>query len=155
VIGLAAATVPSRLVLVVEDVAHARVLDRQPIAPGAVLVLSYVHSSEHVPVRGTFVVAHRGGLLARETAYAGFGPGLPEPTAGEAWRREGDMIVVPARGERLSELRVRVAPFTRHRLRLPSGAEIDLSAAMGDGGAVRISVADPRRAAAARPDRRP
>jgi hypothetical protein len=124
---------------VVDDVTGRRVLYRAPVEPGRIVVLSYVHSSEHVPVRGTFAVESDGTLRAIETAFAGFGPGLPEPTAGEAWRFEDGMIVVPAH-ERLAELRVRVAPFTQHRLRLPSGDELDLSAVMLDGGTVVIRI---------------
>ena len=127
--------------LVVEDVTRQRVLYREPIEIGGRLVLSYVHSSELVPVRGTFVVERDGTLRAKETAFAGFGPGLPEPKAGVAWRAEDGMIVVPAAGERFSVLRVRVAPFTRHRLRTPSGEELDLSGLMDAGGAIGIHVA--------------
>jgi len=127
--------------LVVEDVTHERLLYRARVAPGGRLVLSYVHSSEHVPVRGTFVVAADGSLVVKETAFAGFGPGLPEPRPGDAWRVENGMIVVPAAGERLPELRVRVSPVTKHRLRTPSGEEVDLSALADGGGSVRIHVA--------------
>ena len=63
-------------------------LHRAPVEPGSLFVLSYVHSSEHVPVRGTFVVEPDGALLVKETAFAGFGPGLPQPKAGDAWRLE-------------------------------------------------------------------
>ena len=131
-----------RLILLVDDLTHQRVLYRHAMTPGSVLVLSYVHSSEHVVVRGTLVVEPDGALLAKETAFAGFGPGLPEPKAGDAWRLEDGMIVVPS-GERLSELHVRVAPFTRHRLRVPSGEEMDLSALMSDGGLVSVRL-EPR-----------
>ena len=126
--------------LVVEDATRGRVLHRAPVEPGSHLVLSYVHSSEHVPVRGTFVVDADGALAVKETAFAGFGPGLPEPRAGDAWRVENGMIVVPAGGERLPELRVRVAPFTRHHLHMPSGDDVDLSALMNGGGSVSIRV---------------
>jgi hypothetical protein len=125
---------------VVEDVTRQRVLHRATVEPGSLLVLSYVHSSEHVPVRGTFVVEPDGALLVKATAFAGFGPGLPEPKAGDAWRLEDGMIVVPAAGERLHELRLRVAPFTRHRLRMPSGEDMDLSGLLNEGGSVRIHV---------------
>lgn len=131
--------------LVVEDVTRQRILHRAPVELGSLLVLSYVHSSEHVPVRGTFVVEPDGTLRVKETAFAGFGPGLPQPKAGDAWRFEDGMIVVSAAGERLHELRIRVAPFTRHHLRTPSGEDIDLSALMNDGGSVRIHVATPGR----------
>jgi hypothetical protein len=127
--------------LVVEDVTHERVLYRAHVASGDRLVLSYLHSSEHVSVRGTFVAAADGALIVKETAFAGFGPGLPEPRPGDAWRIEDGMIVVPAAGERLSELRVRVAPFTRHRLRTPSGEVVDLSALTDGGASVSIHVA--------------
>ena len=120
--------------------ARDRVLYRAPVTARSVFVLFYVHSSEHVPVRGTFTVEADGSLVARETAFAGFGPGLPEPTAGEAWRIEDGMIVVPSDGPRLPELLVRVVPLTDHRLRTPSGEEIDLSALMEEGGRVRIRV---------------
>lgn len=132
-------------VLVVEDVTYRRVLHRAGVEPRSLLVLSYVHSSEHVPVRGTFVVESDGALRVKETAFAGFGPGLPEPKAGDAWRFEDGMIVVPAAGERLHELRIRVSRATRHRLGTPSGEELDLSALMNDGGSVRIHVAPARR----------
>ena len=126
--------------LVVEDLTHRRVLHRAPVAPGQSLVVSYVHSSEHVAVRGTFVVEADGTLRVEETAFAGFGPGLPEPKTGEAWHREDGMIVVPAAGERLAELRLRVGPITHHRLRTPSGEDLDLSTLLGAGGSARISV---------------
>jgi len=127
-------------VLVVEDVGRARVLYRAPVVVGSVFGLSYVHSSEHVPVRGTFVVEADGTLTARETAFAGFGPGLPEPKAGDSWRIEDGMIVVPSDGLRLPDLLVHVVPVTQHRLRLPSGEDLDLSTLMKEGGAVRIRV---------------
>ena len=126
--------------LVVEDETRGRVLYRARVTPGSQLVLSYMHSSEHVPVRGTFVIEADGWLVVKETAFAGFGPGLPEPRAGDPWRFENGMIVVPAAGQRLPELRVRVAPFTRHRLRISSGPDLDLSALMNGGGSVRIHV---------------
>jgi hypothetical protein len=59
---------PPRLILLVEDLTHRRVLYRHAMTPGRVLVLSYVHSSEHVVVRGTLVVEPDGALLAKETA---------------------------------------------------------------------------------------
>ena len=138
--GTAGDLVARGALLVVEDVMRSRVLYRARAEPGRRLVLSYVHSSEHVPVRGTFVIETDGALSVKETAFAGFGPGLPEPRAGDAWRVENGMIVVLAGGERLPELRVRVAPFTRHHLHLPSGDDVDLSALMNGGGSVSIRV---------------
>lgn len=136
---------PGGPLLVVEDVTHPRVLHRGAVTPGQYLVLSYVHSSEHVPVRGTFVIEADGTLRVKETAFAGFGPGLPEPKVGDSWRFENGMIVVPAAGERLPELRLRVGPLTRHRLRTPSGEDLDLSALLAAGGSVRVYVIRQRR----------
>ena len=126
-------------VLLVED-ARDGVLAAEAVRPGDVLVLTYVHSSEHVPVRGTFRIERDGTLSVTETAFAGFGPGLPELGARDAWRIERGMIVHEPVGVALAALRVRVAPLTHHRLSLPSGRRLELSALLGSGGAVRIRV---------------
>ena len=126
-------------VLLVEDV-HDRLLASEPVQPGDVLVLTYVHSSEHVPVRGTFRVERDGTLTVTQTAFAGFGPGLPELGPSDAWRIEHGMIVHEPVAVALAVLRVRVAPITHHRLSLPSGRQLDLSALLGAGGSVRIRV---------------
>ncbi|HEU5321070.1 MAG TPA: DUF1850 domain-containing protein, partial [Methylomirabilota bacterium] len=65
------------------EAAGGRALHREPVSEGAAFVLSYVHSSEHVPVRGTVRVEADGSLTVVETAFAGFGPGLPALTAGD------------------------------------------------------------------------
>jgi len=108
--------------------------------PGASFVLAYVHSSEHVPVRGTVRIEADRTLRVTQTAFAGFGPGLPELQAGDAWEIKDGMIVYRPPGESVPELRVRVLPITQHRLRLPSGRELDLSTLMGPGGAVLLRV---------------
>jgi hypothetical protein len=69
--------------LVVEDVGGGRVLHQEPVQPGDVVALSWVHSSENIPVRGVLVVEAGGGLRVRETAFAGPGPGLPAPGPGD------------------------------------------------------------------------
>jgi hypothetical protein len=126
--------------LVVEDLARGRVLHTEPVTPGDAFVLAYVHSSEHVPVRGTFRVGPDRTLRVTETAFAGFGPGLPAPGPGDAWEIRDGMITVRHAEAPLPEIVVRVVPLTRHRLRLPSGRELDLSALMGAGGAVRLVI---------------
>ena len=137
---LAAATAPGgdaaprHVLLVVEDDARGQIVHRETVAPGATFVLAYTHSSEHVPVRGTFRVEPEGALTVVETAFAGFGPGLPELRPGDAWWIADGMIVHRPPPQPLSGLRLRVAPRTRHRLVTPSGTALDLSALMGSGG---------------------
>lgn len=128
-----------RLALTIET-ADGRPLDGELVGVGDTFVVAYVHSSEQVPVRGVFAVERDGRLRVVETAFAGFGPGLPELREGDTWRLEDGMIVHRPDGAPLSELTVHVLPITRHRLTLPSGRELDLSAIMGTGGAVRVSV---------------
>jgi hypothetical protein len=128
------------LELVVADVRGERLVHAERVAPGARFVLAYVHSSEHVPVRGTFEVGSDGRLTVVETAFAGFGPGLPELRAGDRWKSESGMFVHAPAPHPMDELIVRVAPITRHTLRLPSGHTLDLSAAMGPGGAIRLAL---------------
>jgi hypothetical protein len=137
--GLAAWRSPSGLVLIVEDAGRGRLLHRERVTAGERVVLSYVHSSERVPVRGLFRVEADRTLTLTETHFAGFGPGLPALARGEAWRLEGGMIVAEAH-QRLPALRMRVVPLTRHRLATPAGQDLDLSALMGRGGVVRIYV---------------
>lgn len=117
-----------------------RVLYRVPVTAGATFVLSYVHSSEHVPVRGTFRVDGHGRFTVVETAFAGFGPGLPQLGQGDDWRLEDGMIVHRPRESVVRELIVRVLPSTRHRFLGPDGRTIDLSATLPPGTAVRIAV---------------
>ncbi len=127
-------------VLVVEDAARSRVIHQEPVIPGARFVLSYVHSSEHVPVRGTFLVEADRSLTVAATAFAGFGPGLPALRPGDVWETREGLFVQRDPGVQLPELRVRVVPLTSHRLETPAGRHLDLSALMGAGGAVRIYV---------------
>jgi hypothetical protein len=119
------------------------VLHREAVVPGVTFVLGYTHTSEQVPVRGTFRIEVDRTLTVIETAFGGFGPGLPWLKPGDAWGVEGDLLVQRDPGVRLPELTVRVLPITRHRLRLPSGGELDLSALMGEGGPVRLRVGPP------------
>ncbi len=127
-------------VLVVEDIGARRVLHRERVSGGEAFVLSYVHSSENIPVRGIFRIETDGTLALRETQFAGFGPGLPALKPGDAWAIRDGMIVAAGPATPLPEIRVRVAPITRHRLLTPAGREVDLSTLTGAGGAVRISV---------------
>jgi hypothetical protein len=125
--------------LVVEDGERQHLLHRERVSAGQAFVLSYVHSSEGVPVRGLFRIEADGTLTLTETQFAGFGPGLPALGPGDTWALEDGMIV--ARGhDRMAEMRMRVAPITRHHLYTPAGRDLDLSALLGGSGAVRIRV---------------
>lgn len=127
--------------LVVEDVTTGGVLHHEAVRPLDTFTLAYVHSSEHVLVRGVFRIAADRTLRVTETAFGGFGPGLPALKPGDEWRIEDGMIIARSPDARMAELVVRVVPITRHRLITPLGAELDLSALMGrGGGAVKISV---------------
>ncbi len=125
--------------LVVEDAATGRLLHREPVRPGDTFALAYVHSSEHVPVRGVFRVEADGSFTVVETAFGGFGPGLPELRPGDDWLVRDGMIVARAPGVRLQELTVRVSPITYHRLTTPGGVGLDLSGRLGAGGRIRVT----------------
>ncbi|MGH7389526.1 MAG: DUF1850 domain-containing protein [Candidatus Rokuibacteriota bacterium] len=108
---------------------------------GTTFTLAYVHSSEHVPVRGVFRLDGDGRFTVVETAFAGFGPGLPALRPGDDWTIREGMVVARDPVTRLGEVRLRVLPITRHRLTTARGTELDLSALMGEaGGAVTISI---------------
>jgi hypothetical protein len=124
---------------VVEDLTAGRTLHREPVRAGDTFALSYVHSSEHVPVRGVFRIEDDGGFTPVETAFAGFGPGLPALAAGDRWTVRDGMIVARHDGTRLPDVTVRVQPITRHRLTTPGGTDLDLSARAGPGARLRIA----------------
>jgi hypothetical protein len=126
-------------VLTVEDLDRRRVLAQEPVAAGARIDLTYVHSTEGRPVRATLRVEPDGALRLVETAYPSVGPGLPLPAEGILTIEEG-LIVTRAPGPPLPELRLRPVPLTQHRLVLPSGRVLDLSALADPGAAVRLSV---------------
>jgi hypothetical protein len=121
-------------------VAQNRVLAREPVAPGALVRLAYVHSTEGRPVRATFRVEADGQLRLIETLFPSVGPGLPPLGPEGTWTIEDGMIA--ARGEQppRPELRLRAVPLTRHQLVLPSGRTLDLGALVGPGDAIRVAV---------------
>jgi hypothetical protein len=125
--------------LVVTDLGANRVLHRERVAPGARFTLAYVHSSEHVPVRGVFRIERDGTLTVVETAFAGFGPGLPALREGDRWHTADGMIVAES-DTRVDDLTVRVVPVTQHRLTTPAGHDLPLSRLVPAGTAIRVRV---------------
>jgi hypothetical protein len=84
-------------------------------------------------------------LTVVESAFGGFGPGLPALTREDAWRIAGGMIVHWPLHRAMAELHLRVTAIARPRLTTPSGRELDLAALAGDRAPVRIRVREPRR----------
>jgi hypothetical protein len=129
--------------LMVEDVRRSRLVHRERVAPGATFILEYRHSSEGVPVRGTFRVEGDGSLTVVRTAFAGFGPGLPELARGDDWEIAHGMIVHrprPGARQAVRDLRLRAMAVSRPRLTTPSGRCLDLAALAGDRALVLIGV---------------
>jgi hypothetical protein len=147
-IGRAAGATSRRLAvleLLVKHPGPGPVLHREPVAPGATFALHYRHSSEGIPVRGAFRIDGEDTLTVVESAFGGFGPGLPALTREDAWRIAGGMIVHWPLHRAMAELHLRVTAIARPRLTTPSGRELDLAALAGDRAPVRIRVREPRR----------
>jgi hypothetical protein len=128
------------LALTVTDVARGRVLAREPVAPGALVRLAYVHSTEGRPVRATFRIEAERTLRLIETRFPSVGPGLPPLGPAGTWAIEDGEIVARGESRPVTELRLRAVPLTRHRLVLPSGRALELSTLVGPGDAVRVAV---------------
>jgi hypothetical protein len=127
-------------VVTVTDVSRERVVAKERVEPGALLRLSYVHSTEGRPVRATLRVEGDGTLRLVETAFPSVGPGLPPLGADGTWTIENGQIVNRAPSAPLAELRLRAVPLTQHRLTLPSGRVLDLGALVAPGDAIRVAV---------------
>jgi hypothetical protein len=127
-------------VLTVTDVDRGRALAQEHVEPGALLTLTYVHSTEGRPVRATLRVQADHSLRLVETAFPSVGPGLPPLGPDRTWAIEDGLIVTHAPSPALPELRLRAVPLTQHRLQLPSGRTLDLGALVEPGGAIRVAV---------------
>jgi hypothetical protein len=127
-------------VLTVTDVDQGRVLARERVEPGARIDLTYVHSTEGRPVRATLRVEPDRTLRLVETAYPSVGPGLPPLGPEGTWSIENGVIVNRAPSAAMPEFRIRAVPLTQHRLILPSGRILDLSALTAPGDAIRLAV---------------
>jgi hypothetical protein len=126
-------------VLTVTDLDRGRVLAREPVEPGALIRLAYIHSTEGRPVRATLRVEGGHTLRLVETAFPSVGPGLPLGPEG-TWAIEDGLIVNRAPSAPVPEIRLRPVPVTQHRLTLPSGRVLDLSALVEPGSAIRLAV---------------
>ena len=115
-------------------------LARELVAPGALVALAYVHSTEGRPVRATFRIEADRTLRLIETTFPSVGPGLPPLGPAGTWAIEGGEIVARGESAPVAELRLRVVPLTRHRLVLPSGRALELVTLVGPGNAVRVAV---------------
>lgn len=141
--GLLAGTgllaVPPTPTLEVVDATRGVVLWQAPARAGMQFLLRYTHSSERVPVEGRFRLDSDLRMVVEETAFASFGPGLPEMPAGTPYGIRGGMIRVGGAGQVLPELSFFVHPFTEHVFEL--GAErVELSARLPSGTLVKIRV---------------
>jgi hypothetical protein len=128
------------LALTVTDVARKRVVARERVHPGALVGLTYVHSTEGRPVRATFRIEADGRLRLIETLFPSVGPGLPPLGPEGTWRMEDGIIAVRGEHAPVTELRLRAVLLTRHRLVLPSGRTLDLGALVEPGDAIRVAV---------------
>jgi len=127
-------------VLTVTDVSRGQVVAKEVVQPGALLHLTYVHSTEGRPVRATLRVEGDRTLRLVETAFPSVGPGLPPLGGDGTWAIEDGQIVNRAPSAPLAELRLRAVPLTQHRLTLPSGRVLDLGALVAPGDAIRVAV---------------
>jgi hypothetical protein len=122
------------------DVEQGRVLAREPVEPGALIGLAYVHSTEGRPVRATYRVEADRSLRLVETAFPSVGPGLPPLGPEGTWAIEDGLFVNRSPTPPVTELRLRAVPLTQHRLTMPSGRTLDLGALVAPGHPIRLAV---------------
>ena len=133
---LAAGPVPT---LEVVDVTRDAILWQAPAEPGMPFLLRYTHSSERVPVEGVFRLDADLRIVVEETAFASFGPGLPEMPPGTPYVIRDGMIRVAGAGQVLPELSFFVHPFTDHVF-VGDGERVALSLRLPGGTLVKIRV---------------
>src|SRR5262245_66583339 len=119
------------------DLEQGRVLAREPVAPGALIGLAYVHSTEGRPVHATYRVEADRSLRLVETAFPSLGPGLPPLGPEGTWAIENGLIVNRSPSPPVPELRLRAVPLTQHRLTMPSGRTRGLGALVVPGHTIR------------------
>lgn len=133
---LAAASGPT---LEVMDATRGIVLWQAPAHPGIEFRLQYTHSSERVPVEGVFRLDADLRIVVEETAFASFGPGLPEMPPGTPYVIRDGMIRVAGGGQVLPELSFFVHPFTDHVF-VRERDRVPLSSRLPGGTVVKIRV---------------
>ncbi|HEY7601344.1 MAG TPA: DUF1850 domain-containing protein [Methylomirabilota bacterium] len=126
--------------LTIADADRGRVVLQEPVERGALVELSYVHSTEGRPVRAILRVEGAHALRLLETAFPSVGPGLPPLGPEGTWAIENGLIVDRSPSAPLPELRLRAVPITRYRLVLPSGRALDLGTLVEPGRAIRLAV---------------
>lgn len=125
--------------LEVADATRGTVLWRARARPGTTFLLQYTHSSERVPVEGRFRLDPALRIVVEETAFASFGPGLPEMPAGTPYVIRGGMIRIGGGGQVLPELSFFVHPFTEHVF-VQGGERVALSSRLPGGTLVKVRV---------------
>ena len=133
---LAAVSAPT---LEVVDATRGTVLWQGPAEPGMHFLLRYTHSSERVPVEGVFRLDADLRIVVEETAFASFGPGLPEMPPGTPYVIRDGMIRVAGGGQVLPELSFFVHPFTEHVFEWAT-ERVPLSSRLPAGTLVKIRV---------------
>ena len=133
---LAAVSAPT---LEVVDATRGIVLWQGPAEPGMHFLLRYIHSSERVPVEGVFRLDAGLRIVVEETAFASFGPGLPEMPPGTPYVIRDGMIRVAGGGQVLPELSFFVHPFTEHVFEWAT-ERVPLSSRLPAGTLVKIRV---------------
>lgn len=133
---LAAVSAPT---LEVMDATRGTVLWQGPAEPGMHFLLRYTHSSERVPVEGMFRLDADLRIVVEETAFASFGPGLPEMPPGTPYVIRDGMIRVAGEGQVLPELSFFVHPFTEHVFEM-AAERVTLSSRLPAGTLVKIRV---------------
>jgi hypothetical protein len=96
-----------------------------------------VHSVSRTRVRGIFEVRADGALIARETSFGTFGPGLPALQPGDRYEIRDGAIRQLDLDQVLDDLSVFVHPETDHVLEV-AGEVLSLSRVVPPGTLVRI-----------------
>lgn len=113
-------------VLELRDTDQGRRLFMTRVSEGDAFELRYIHSVEHVPVRGIFRIEDRGQIAVAESIFSSYGAGLPFDTAREDIIFQEDQMRIIHREAVIDRLRIFVSPSTNQQF-IYSGAEVDLS----------------------------